>query len=581
MKPTAWLYLRVSSQGQVGRAFSEEGYSIEAQRADGHRKAAQLEAEVTEEFIDPAETATNANRPALKKLLARLRAGEAPTYVIVHKVDRFARNRRDDANMLFEIMESGAELVSATESIDGTPSGRLTHGILASIAEYYSLNLSAEVKKGLHRKAKLGGMPGYVRIGYLNVGEVVDGREIRTVAIDPDRGPHITWAFTAFATGGYTLDTMYAALKRRGLRTRPTRKKPGRPLSRSGIARMLRSKFYIGIVPYGGIEHEGRHEPLTNQDTFDRVQRILDAHDTSGERDRKHRHFLKGSLRCHCGERLTFVKGRSKTGRVYDYFACLGRIKGTGCKLPYLPAHEVEEKVAAEYANVRVRQLGEGTTEADWGLHLDDVREAITESLAGMKKLNEGAVRQHRDRLKSLDAKRGKFLEAFYADALPADLLKVEQDKISGEMDAAKVELTRAEADVSKLADAFNRMLDAACNMGRTYRESDGLKRRFWNQALFECFRVSPAEEVEGKLREEVRLLTAADTPRRLRTDCRKPASLGRGSNKSFSAEGVGFEPTSRLTTANGFRDRPVQPLRHPSGNSVRGRILGMGGRAA
>jgi DNA invertase Pin-like site-specific DNA recombinase len=120
--------------------------------------------------------------------------------VIVHKVDRFARNRRDDANMLFEIMESGAELVSATESIDGTPSGRLTHGILASIAEYYSLNLSAEVKKGLHGKARLGGTPGYVRIGYLNVGEMVDGREIRAVAIDPDRGPHITWAFTAFAS---------------------------------------------------------------------------------------------------------------------------------------------------------------------------------------------------------------------------------------------------------------------------------------------------------------------------------------------------------------------------------------------
>jgi len=557
MKPTAWLYLRVSSQGQVGRAFSEEGYSIEAQRADGHRKAAQLEAEVSEEFIDPAETATNANRPALKKLLARLRSGEAPTYVIVHKVDRFARNRRDDANMLFEIMESGAELVSATESIDGTPSGRLTHGILASIAEYYSLNLSAEVKKGLHGKAKLGGMPGYVRIGYLNVGEVVDGREIRTVAIDSERGPHISWAFTAFSSGAYTLDTMHAALKRRGLRTRPTRKQPGRPLSRSGIARMLRSKFYIGIVPYGGVEHEGRHEPLIDKDTFDRVQRILDAHDNSGERDRKHRHFLKGSLRCHCGERLTFVKGRSKTGRVYDYFACLGRIKKTGCKLPYLPAHEVEEKVAAEYAKVKVRQLGEGTTEADWVLHLDGVRDAVTESLAGMKKLNAGEVRRHRARLKSLEAKRGKLLEAFYADALPADLLKSEQDKISSEMDAARSELDRAEADVNKVAEAFNRMLDAAQRMTDAYREATDLNRRFWNQALFDCFRVHPDEEIEGELRKEARLLTAAGTPRRLRAECRKPASFGRGSNKSLSAEGVGFEPTSRLATANGFRDRP------------------------
>lgn len=63
-------------------------------------------------------------------------------------------------------------------------------------------------------------------------------------------------------------------------------------------------------------------------------------------------------------KRLIFVKGRSKTGRLYDYFACLGRKKGTGCKLPYLPAHEVEEKVAAAYRSVRVRQLGKGASAA-------------------------------------------------------------------------------------------------------------------------------------------------------------------------------------------------------------------------
>ncbi len=567
MKPTAWLYLRVSSQGQVGRAFSEEGYSIEAQRADGHRKAAQLEAEVTEEFIDPAETATNANRPDLKRLLARLRSGEAPTYVIVHKVDRFARNRRDDANMLFEIMESGAELVSATESIDGTPSGRLTHGILASIAEYYSLNLSAEVKKGLYGKARLGGTPGYTRIGYLNTGETVDGREVRTVVVDPERGPHITWAFTAFATGAYTLDTMQAALEKRGLRTRPTRKHPAKPLSRAQLARMLRSKYYIGIVPYGGVEHDGRHEPLIDKETFDQVQRVLDAHAMACERDRKHHHYLKGSLRCHCGENLTLVKGKSKTGRIYDYFVCLGRKKKTGCKLPHLPVHEVEEKVAAAYERVKVRQLGNGTTEADWAFHLDDVREAVTASLAAMRKLNAEEVRRHRARLGSLETKRGKFLEAFYADALPADLLKSEQDKISAEIDAAKGDLSRVEGDVTKIAATADRMLDAALNMARAYRESDGLNRRFWNQALFDCFRVYPDEEIEGELREEVRQLTAADTPRRLRAGCRKPVSSSRGWNKTYLAEREGFEPSRELAPPTRLAGECLQPLGHLSGH--------------
>jgi site-specific DNA recombinase len=557
VRPTAWLYLRVSSEGQVGRAFSTEGYSIEAQRADGHRKAAQLEAEVTQEFIDPAETATNSNRPALKRLLDRLKSGDVPTYVIVHKVDRFARNRRDDANMLFEIMESGAELVSATESIDGTPSGRLTHGILASIAEYYSLNLSAEVKKGLHRKAQLGGTPGYTKIGYLNVGVMVDGREVRTVDVDPERGPHITWAFAAFKTGAYTLNTLRDALKKRGLRTRPTRKHPARPLSRSQIARLLRSKYYLGLVTYGGFVHKGRHKPLTDEATFDQVQRILDAHSHAGERDRKHRHYLKGSLRCDlCGERVTFVKGKSKTGRVYDYFACLGRLKGTGCKLPYLPAYEVEEKVVAAYAKVKVRQLGQGATETDWVLHLEDVRAAVAGALTGMEKVNEGEVRRFRELIQALNRKEGKFMELFYAEALPADKLKREQEGISDEQAAAHKGLRRAEADVNKLRDTSGRMLDAARDMERTYREADDLQRRFWNQGLFLCFRVKPSAEAEGELREEVRLLTAKDTPRRLRAETQAAVSLGRCSNKSLLAEREGFEPSRRVNPAHAISSR-------------------------
>lgn len=187
--------------------------------------------------------------------------------------------------------------------------------------------------------------------------------------------------------------------------------------------------------------------------------------------------------------------------------------------------------------------LGKKTTQADWAFHLDDVREAAPASLEAMRKLNDGEVRRHRARLKSLDAKRDKFLEAFYADALPADLLKSEQDKISAEIDAAKNDLSRVEADVAMIAATAERMLDAALNMAKTYRESDGLNRCFWNQALFDCFRVYADEEIEGELREEVRVLTAADTPRRLRADCRKPASSGRGWNKSFSAGEPGFEP--------------------------------------
>ena len=58
-------------------------------------------------------------------------------YVIVHKVDRLARNRGDDVDITRALGEANVQLVSASESIDNTPSGILLHGIMSSIAEFY------------------------------------------------------------------------------------------------------------------------------------------------------------------------------------------------------------------------------------------------------------------------------------------------------------------------------------------------------------------------------------------------------------------------------------------------------------
>lgn len=98
----------------------------------------------------------------------------------------------------------GVTLVSATESIDQTPSGgMLVHGIMSSIAEFYSRNLATEVTKGLTQKVAQGGTPpGRAPIGYLNVRRTDDqGREIRTVEVDAERAPLIAWAFERYAEG--------------------------------------------------------------------------------------------------------------------------------------------------------------------------------------------------------------------------------------------------------------------------------------------------------------------------------------------------------------------------------------------
>src|SRR5271166_5876744 len=157
---SAVIYARVSpGKGQAAKADEPDGYSIPAQCEAGRRKARSLGALVLEEFIERSESAKTSDRPELQRMLIYVREHHIK-YVIVHKVDRLARNRADDIAINLALNEAGAELVSVSENIDQTPSGLLLHGIMSSIAEFYSRNLANEVIKGSTQKAKNGGTPG-------------------------------------------------------------------------------------------------------------------------------------------------------------------------------------------------------------------------------------------------------------------------------------------------------------------------------------------------------------------------------------------------------------------------------------
>jgi site-specific DNA recombinase len=252
-------YLRVSTKEQATKGGEAEGYSIPAQREANRRKAESMGVVIVKEFIDAGESAKSADRPDLQRMLKFI-AEDPVDYVFVHKVDRLARNRVDDVEITMAIKKSGATLVSATENIDETPSGMLLHGIMSSIAEFYSRNLATEVHKGMSQKAKTGGTPGKAPLGYRNVGRFTsEGREERTVELDPERAELIAWAFTAFASGDWTLRSLADELEARGLTTRRTPKLPAKPVAPNVLHNILTNPYYRGEVTYKGVAHPGRH----------------------------------------------------------------------------------------------------------------------------------------------------------------------------------------------------------------------------------------------------------------------------------------------------------------------------------
>jgi site-specific DNA recombinase len=481
--PRALLYLRVSTKEQAEMGGQEEGFSIPAQREACRRKAEQLGAEVIDEFVDRGESARSANRPQLQRLLAYV-AKFAVDYVIVHKVDRLARNRVDDVQINLAFKQAGAQLVSVTENIDETPSGILLHGIMSTIAEFYSRNLSQEIKTKTLKKVQAGGTPTLAPIGYLNVRKVIDGRELPSVEPDPERAPLVRWAFEAYSSGEYTLSQLTAELTRRGLTQRPTAARPERPLAANRVQQMLRRRYYLGYVLYRGMEYPGSHAPLVSPELFERVQQCLQANRTAGDRAFRRQHYLKGTVRCgRCQSRLLYFISRGNGGS-YEYFRCAGHHSGrTSCELPHLPAHAVEAAVAWQY---RDEQLSPEL--------LDELRQELQEQLDSFIDRSAEERKRLATRVAQLKRDRYKWAEKAMNEIVPDDIAREKQRELSQQLAWAEQELgshSVTEADLKQLLGATLRL---AGNCFEAYAAATPTVRRRWNQAWFDHIDVDVVE---------------------------------------------------------------------------------------
>ncbi|GAB4086202.1 recombinase family protein [Myceligenerans cantabricum] len=482
-------YLRVSTKEQAERGGRDEGFSIPAQREANLRKARDLNAIVVEEFIDAGESARKADRPELMRMIEYVKAHPV-AYCIVHKVDRLARNRADDVAIHLALKDAGVMLVSATENIDETPSGMLLHGIMSTIAEFYSRNLASEVTKGMTQKAAGGGTVARAPLGYLNVHQRDElGRDVPTVVPDPDRAALVRWAFEAYATGNYSTSMLHEELIDRGLTTLPTPKRPSKAPGLSTIQKMLSNPYYKGDVIFRGARYDGVHDPLVSAELWYRVQNVLTAHQVSGERTQKHEHYLKGSIYCgDCGSRLLVTHAKNGKGVVYPYFMCAGRhSKRTNCLRQAMPVADIEQKVEDYYRQVQIPEHIVTALRHMLTRQFDDLHAA--------SKTERRALSAERDKLRD---ERRSLLRAHHAGAVPLDLLKEEQDRISrrlafldSRIEAGQVEYDQAKAHLEDC-------LELAGNAHAIYMSLNDSLRRIANQAFFERINIYEIESTDA-----------------------------------------------------------------------------------
>lgn len=430
----AFIYARFSSENQRDE-------SIDAQLRACRDYCAHNGWEVAGEYIDKAFSARTDDRPDFQRMISdvpRVR----PDFVVVHKLDRFARNRLDSLLYKKRLAMSGATLRSVLENIDDSPESIMLESVLSGVAEYHSANLSREVKKGLRenvfQEKTTGGFP---PLGY-------DFDENGRYVINEKEAAAVRLIF-AWALDGRSYRQIAAELNRMGMRT-----KIGRPFVPNSIHDILRNEKYMGLRVFNrfGYNSEGKIQrhikgpnpnrlshkipALVSEADWHAINEAMDRRRRTDRTKVGERYLLAGRLECGvCGAAMAGHMARGTR-----YYRCTARKAGKPCTLPTISCSKVDPLVLDA---LRAHVLNPSAISA--------IIPAIGKK-AMQKAFDAGTDHQTlRERLQSLDVEISRVVDAIASVGI-SDALKAKLRALEDEKKVALLALADAEMSIRKYA---------------------------------------------------------------------------------------------------------------------------------
>jgi site-specific DNA recombinase len=348
------------------RKSTEEGLEQEFNSLDAQRESAEAFIRsqthegwtcLPERYDDGGFTGGNMERPALKRLLADIRAGKIDC-VVTYKVDCLSRSLLDFAKMMETFERHGVSFVSITQQFNSATSmGRLVLNVLLSFAQFEREIIAERTRDKMaatRRKGKWSG--GTPVLGY-----DLDPRG-RRLHVNEEEAQRVQAIFALYLEHQALLP-LVQELARRGWvgkrwQTRHGRQRGGRPFTKTSLYRLLTNVIYAGKVRYKDEIHDGEQPALLDADTFGRVQALLRSHGPEVGPPSEHRFtaLLKGLLRCVCCDcAMTPAHTTRKGGLRYRYYTCVQAQKNgwQTCPSKSIPAAPIEELVLAQ-----IQQMG-------------------------------------------------------------------------------------------------------------------------------------------------------------------------------------------------------------------------------
>lgn len=325
----AVIYARYSSD-------SQREASIEDQLRECRLWAEAHDMQIVHEYCDYAISGRKEARPQFQRMISDADKGGFSA-VIMYQTSRFARDRYVAAIYKHRLKLAGVSVHYAATSIPDGPEGIILESLMEGLDEYYSVNLSKNIKRGQHGNALKG----------LAMNAPPPGLRVNSDQMyepDPNTAPHVLKAFQMIDEGR-TQKEVIEFFNSLGMKT-----SKGTAFNKSSLRRFWTNRKYIGEYKYNDVVIPDKITPIIPLDLFERVQiRIAANQHTKGGRARSMVEFLlTGKLRCgHCNSPMIGSSGTSKTNATHYYYSCVSRKREHSC------TKSNERRTALEIAVVR------------------------------------------------------------------------------------------------------------------------------------------------------------------------------------------------------------------------------------
>jgi len=428
----AYVYVRYSSDNQRVE-------SIDAQLRAIKEFCRKNNIEIVIVFADEALSAKTDDREQFLEMFSVIKKNPVDL-LIVHKVDRFARNRTDAAIYKKILKDKGMRLVYVEQNLDDSPESVILESVLEGMAEYYSLNLAREVMKGMKETAyqakHCGGIP---PLGF----DVKD----RMYILNPTEAATVVRIFELYSNG-YGYKKIARELNEEGRRT-----KKGLPFGINSIREILMNEKYTGTFVFNK-QAPGRKGPhslkesdkiikienalpeIVDRATFNKVQTKL-TEQKFGPRIVENRYYLlTGLLRCgECGS--NYVGNgyyTNKIGVKYPTYRCTNRNARQGCT-----------NSAVTQKTIEAFLLKQMRVEIFTDAKIDKIAKKLIKQLAKTESSNSEGLKNLKEQLSTAQGRLNRLVDLYLDGTMDKTSLQGKTEALQGEVNRLRTSILQIE----------------------------------------------------------------------------------------------------------------------------------------